>query len=115
MGEPAALFGSDSNGNGMPDGLDYAFGGNLATNELPLKILLHGGHVVVDAARQDDATLPYADVTVRGCTNLPCAPADWTLPVEPAGDTTGKPANRAWYEPTGTLERAFFRLDAILK
>jgi hypothetical protein len=40
----------------------------------------------------------------------------WTLPLAPATDTTGKPANCDWFEVLGSdPPHAFFRLEAVLK
>jgi 2',3'-cyclic-nucleotide 2'-phosphodiesterase (5'-nucleotidase family) len=114
-GEEESLFGADNDGNGRQDGFDYAFGPNLGTNDLLLGIRLRDSHPLVDIPRQDDGTRPYVDLTIRGCTNLALGAGEWTLPLAPVADTTGKPANRDWYEPTSVFERAFFRLDAVLK
>lgn len=70
------------------------------------------GRPVVETPLQDPATASYVDVRVVGSTNL----VDWDLPVAPAANTTGKPANRAWHEPDGVQpDKAFFKLEAELK
>ncbi len=111
-GDVAGLFGLDRNGDGVPNGFEYAFGTNLPPGVLLLDIRMVNGRPVVEMPVQDASTTPYVNVRVLGSTNL----TDWTLPVEPAVDTAGKPANRTWHEPLGVPpHRAFFKLEAELK
>lgn len=111
-GDASALFGQINPSTDRFYGFEYAFGTNLPPNALPLKLRIVNGRPVVEAPAQDAATLPYVDLRVVGSTNL----TDWTLPVEPASDTTGKPADRAWYESEGVPPgQAFFKLEAELK
>jgi subtilase family serine protease len=113
-GDAAAIFGQLHPVTGVPYGFEYAFGGSLTPGVPLLTIRLVDGRPVVETPAQDAATLPYVDVRVVGTEDL--AAGDWTLPVAPAADTTGKPANRAWHEPAGTPpDKAFFRLEAGLK
>ncbi len=111
-GDPAELFGQLNPESGVPNGFEYVFGANLASGEPLLNIRLMNGRPVVETPMQDAATLPYVDLRVLGSDNL----IDWTLPVVPSSDTTGKPSDRAWHEPEEALpERAFFKLEAELK
>ncbi len=111
-GDAAGLFGLDRNGDGLPNGFEYAFGTNLPPGVLLLDLRRVNGRTVVETPAQDASTAPYVDVRVLGSTNL----TDWSLPVVPSVDTAGKPANRAWYEAAGTPpNRAFFKLKAELK
>ena len=111
-GDAAGLFGLDRNGDGVPNGFEYAFGTNLPPGVLLLDIRMVNGRPVVETPVQDASTTPYVDLRVLGSTNL----TDWTLPVQPAADTAGMPANRTWHEPQGVPpERAFFKLEAVLK
>jgi hypothetical protein len=106
------LFVQDRNADGVQNVFEYAFGTNLPLNSLLLNIRFVNGKTIVEIPRQDEATLPYVDVRLRGSTNL----LDWTLPMIPATDTTGKPAHRSWHEPDGTPPaKAFFKLEAELK
>jgi hypothetical protein len=110
FGDQATLFGQPSPESGVPYGLLYAFGGT--PGEPLLNIRWIDGRPVVEIPVQDAATLPYAEVRVVGSTNL----TDWSLPVVPAADTAGKPADRAWHEPEGSRpSKAFFKLEAELK
>ncbi len=111
-GDPAELFGQLNPESGVPNGFEYVFGANLMPDKSLLTIRFFNGHPVVETPMQDAATLPYVDLRVLGSDNL----IDWTLPVVPSSDTTGKPSDRAWHEPEGALpERAFFKLEAELK
>jgi hypothetical protein len=111
-GDPAVLFRQDRNGDGVPNGIEYACGGNLPADTPLLKMRMVNGHPVVETPAQDAATSTHAVLRVFGSTDL----IHWTLPVAPAADTTGKPANRDWHEPEGPLPpNAFFRLEAELK
>jgi hypothetical protein len=106
------LFMQDRNHDGIANGFEYAFGTNLPLSSLLLNIRFVNGKTIVEIPKQDDATLPYVDVRVKGSTNL----LDWTLPMIPAIDTTGKPSYRSWHEPEGTTpSKAFFKLEAELK
>ncbi len=112
VGNPSVLFSQDSDGNGVPNGFEYTFGTNAPSAGPLLNIRMVNGHPVVETPAQDAAAAQYVDLHVLGSTNL----TDWTLPVQPAADTTGKPVNRAWHEPQGTPPgRAFFKLEALLK
>jgi hypothetical protein len=110
-GDAASLFEQDRNVDGIPNGFEYAFGTNLPLTELMLNIRFVNGHIVVDIPKQDEATLPFVSVVLKGSTNL----VDWTLHSIPAIDTTGKPVNREWRELLGNPEKAFFKLNAELK
>ncbi len=106
------LFLQDRNLDGIANGFEYAFGTNLPLSSLLLNIRFVNGKAIVEVPQQDAATLPYVDVRVRGSTNL----LDWTLPMIPAIDTTGKPSYKSWHEPQGTTPaKAFFKLEAELK
>lgn len=112
LGSQAELFLQDWNNDGIANGFEYAFGTNLPLSSLLLNIRFINGKPIVEIPKQDEATLPYVDVFVRGSTNL----LDWTLPMIPAIDTTDKPAHRSWHKPDGTPPaKAFFKLEAELK
>jgi hypothetical protein len=111
-GDAVALFGQDRNGDGVPNGFEYAFGDNLTPGLPLLNIRMVNGRPVVETPEPDASTAPYVNVRVLASTNL----IDWNLPVVPATDTTGKPSSRAWHEPEGARpEKAFFKLEAELK
>jgi len=111
-GNQPELFMQDRNLDGVANGFEYAFGTNLPLSSLLLNIRFINGKAIVEIPQQDAATLPYVDVRVRGSTNL----LDWTLPIIPAVDTTGKPSYKSWHEPEGTPPaKAFFKLEAELK
>jgi hypothetical protein len=111
-GNQPELFVQDRNHDGVANAFEYAFGTNLPLSSLLLNIRFVNGKAIVEVPQQDEATLPYVDVRVRGSTNL----LDWTLPMIPAIDTTGKPSSKSWHEPQGTTpEKAFFKLEAELK
>lgn len=110
-GEPLDLFVEDRNSDGIPNGIEYAFGNNLAQDDLLLDIHFMGGRCIVDTPAQDLATIPYVDVYVRGSTNL----FDWNLNVSPVLDEPTKPIARSWFQPAQNYEKAFFKLDVRLK
>jgi uncharacterized repeat protein (TIGR02543 family) len=111
-GTLTALFAQDRNTDGIANGFEYAFGTNLPLSSLLLNIRFVNGKAIVEIPKQDESTLPYVNVHVHGSTNL----LDWTLPMIPATDTTGKPAYQSWHEPQGTLpNKAFFKVGAELK
>ncbi len=112
-GDATELFGQTCPLLGITHGFRYAFGENLMPTGGPLLNIRNvNGRPVVETPSQDDATLPYVDVYVRGSTNL----ADWTLPLRPSVDHQGKAADRDWVEPDGaTPPNAYFRLEAELK
>jgi len=111
-GTPVTLTATVRNGDGVANGFEYAFGTNAPAAGPLLTVRMANGRPVVETPEPDAAAAPYVDVRVLGSTNL----VDWDLPVCPAADTTGKPADRAWHEPDGVRpERAFFKLEAELK
>jgi len=98
--------------SGMPRGFRYTFGSSLPPERPLLNIRMVNGRPVVETPRQNILTMPFIDVRVIGSTNL----TDWTLPIRPAQDISGKPADTDWHEPDGPpLDKAFFRLEAELK
>ena len=109
-GDLNGLFNSPSAISGVAYGFEYAFGTNVQSTTL-LNILYVNGRFVVETPAQDEVTAPYVNISVLGSTNL----FDWTLSTLPATETTGKPANRIWYEPADTHEKAFFKLGVELK
>jgi hypothetical protein len=113
-GEPSVVFGQDRNGDGVVNGFEYAYGTNLTVSSLLLNIRMVGGHPMVETLRRDAATTNDVVVSVQGCTNL--LSGAWSLPVEPATNTAGKPPNREWFVPLGPPPAgAWFRLRAVLQ
>jgi hypothetical protein len=111
-GEPAIIFRQDRNSDGIPNGIEYIFGTNLPSDGRLLKILIIDGRCVVESPMQDDGTLPYANLRVLCSTNM----VNWNLPVVPITDTTGKPENRAWFEPASPpAGPMFFKVEAELE
>ena len=102
-GDAATLFGQDHDDDGIPNGLEYAFGTNAQ-----LRIQMVDGQPVAEVLSQEAATVPYVDVRVLGSTNL----TDWTLPVQL---TNGAPFGCEWHRPESAQGKAFFRLEAELK
>ena len=76
---------------------------------------LKNGRPVIETPKQDDATLPFVDLVLVGCTNLLYGSDYWTLPIIYSTNDFGKPANRDWFEPLGTPSNAFFKLKATLR
>jgi len=108
-GDPTARFAEDSNGDGVPNGIKYAFGSNIPASGPAQKILVVNARPVFEIPAQDAATLPYAGLRVLGSTDL----IDWTLPVT---QIQGAAAGRVWYQLNGSpTTKAFFKLEAELK
>jgi hypothetical protein len=112
-GSTTNLFVQDRNGDGVPNGFEYAFGTNRPAGEPVLKIRRTAdGRMIAEIPGQDGTTTPYVQIRLVGSTNL----IDWTLPVELATNTSGKPASSSWYESEGVPPgKAFFKLEAELK
>jgi uncharacterized repeat protein (TIGR02543 family) len=104
------LFQTVSGTSGLAYGFEYAFGTNVQSTAL-LNIRFVNGRLILETPMRDGLSLPYLDVSVLGSTNL----VDWTLPMAPAADQSGKPSNCDWYESSATNPAAFFRLKAELK
>lgn len=112
IGDLAVLFTQDRNNDGILNGAEYTFGANHKPGDPLLTIRKINGRMVVETPLQKASTLPYVVLRVLGSTNL----IDWTLPVVPVSDTTGKPDNRDWHEPQGPFpDNAFFCVEAVLK
>jgi hypothetical protein len=109
------LFSQDRDGDGVANGLEYAFGTNWASGQVLMNIRLIDGEPLVEVPRQDTGTVSFVEIVLRGCTNLPVAPDGWVLPILSSPVTAGKPANRDWFVPEGQPPKAFFRIEAILR
>ena len=108
-GNPVVLFAQDRNGDGVPNGIEYAFGANWQPGESLQQIRFVNGRPVFEIPEQDAATLPYVGLRVLGSTNL----IDWTLPVI---QVTGAAPGSVWYQLDGPpTKKAFFKLEAVTK
>ncbi len=106
-------FLQDSNGNGIQNGFEYAFGTNLTAGAPLLSVLSDSGRPVVDIPKQLPGTLPYVSLQLEMTRSL--APAAWSTNGVHAIDAGGEPANRTWFQPDALLTNAFFRLRGFLK
>jgi hypothetical protein len=99
--------------DGVAQAFSYAFGDNLKTNESLFCLRIQNGKPVFDLPEQDVLAETYVNVSIHGCTNLNDRADACSIEVQPAADTTGKPAHRQWLEPDGiTPESMFFWLEA---
>lgn len=114
-GERSLLFAQDRDSDGVANGIEYALGTNWSPGQVHMDIKFINDIPVVEIPKQDISTVSYAQILLRGCTNLPCTSGSWTLPVLPATNMIGKPGNRDWFVPEGQPPRAFFRIEAILR
>ena len=114
-GSAATVFGQVSDSDHIPYGLVYAFGSYLSDGLPVLDIRFIDSHPVADVLMQDPNTTADVSLTVEACTNLPGD--NWSLPVEPETDASGKPGNRAWYRlhAGARPDQAYFRIKAELK
>jgi hypothetical protein len=112
FGTQSELFGQDRDSDGVANGFEYAFGTNMPFASLLLNIRFVNGKAIIETPSQDESTLPFVNVHVKGSTNL----VEWTLPMIPATNTVGKPYYRSWHETEGTQpSKAFFKLEAELR
>jgi hypothetical protein len=106
------LFSLDYNSDNIANGFDYAFGTNLIPDSCLLNIRILGNQAVVEIPKQEEGTIPYVDVRVKGSTNL----YTWGLSLIPATNTIGMPPNKTWHQlPDELPNKAFFKLEAELK
>ena len=109
VGDPAAQFRQDRNGDGMPNGVEYAFGANWQPGKALQQIRVVNGRSVFELPEQDASTLPYVDLRILGSTNL----IDWTLPIS---QVAGAAPGSVWYQLDGPpTKKAFFKLEAMIK
>ncbi len=114
QGDPAVLFDEPHASIGLPNGVVYALGDNLAAGEPELTLVLQGDRRIVEVIPQDPATVGFVELEVLGAATL--REAAWDLPLAPSTDVEGKPENRDWHEQVGEPEaKAFFRLGAKLR
>lgn len=113
-GEPAGRFAEFDPSYGAPRGLVYAFGNNLVPGDAVVTVRRIGGRNIVEIPALDPTTVDFVSVRLEGSTD-PSA-GDWSLPLRPATDASGKPAGKDWFEIDGEPPpSAFFRLSALLK
>lgn len=110
-------FTNDYNADGVPNGFDYAFGSNLASNA-PLLNILPGIYAttnlpVLDIPLQMMSTVSYADILIEMTRSL--SPASWFTNGTSAINLAAEPANRSWHVPKEVGTNAFFRLRGELK
>ena len=101
-GDLATLFSADHDADGIPNGMEYAFGSNMT-----FRIRMMGNEPGVEMTMQDESTTAHVDVNLKATTNL----VDWTLDV---AEVPGAPAGHKWYAPTNTPDHAFFKVEATL-
>lgn len=111
-GDSATLLQQDRNSDGVANGFEYAFAGNLTPAGTLLSIRIVNGQPVVEIPSQEETSLPFVQIRVLCSDDL----IEWTIPVAPASDTTGKPAQCDWFEITAPPDgKAFFKLGVELK
>lgn len=116
MNLPTA-FTNDYNFDGVPNGFDYAFGSNLASNA-PLLNILMGIYAstnlpIVDIPLQMTSTVSYVDILIEMTRSL--NPASWFTNGMHEVDPAAEPTNRSWHVPNMVGTNAFFRLRGDLK
>ncbi len=113
-GSVEQAFAGDSNCNNIPDGMEYAIGANYVPSEPMLNLFFKNGQPIIDAPRQDAATLADSELSVIGTIDL--LASVWTLGLSPTNAVPAPPANRQWWLVDGAaLSNAFFRLRAVQK
>jgi len=92
---------------GEPNGLLYAFGSNLATNEPTIEIKWIDGMPVIETPIQDPATTPFVHVEILGSYDL--RNLSWPINLQPLENSEGTPSNRRrWKAPDNTLTNQLF-------
>lgn len=105
-------FSQDRDGDGVPNGLEFAFGSNLVPSSLLLDIHPSNGTVIVDTPQSIPAATSSVGVLLEHLADL--GTTSWTTNGIHAITGGGKPPQRAWFQPDTGLGQAFFRLRAIL-
>ncbi len=109
-GAPDALFTGDRNGDSIPNGLEYGFDGQFDAGEPVLTVRHVHGRTTAEIPVRNAGSLTDTTVALEGSGDLSGA---WIVPVVPAPDTTGKPADRDWFVADGIPpDTLFFRLRA---
>ncbi len=104
-------FAVDRDGDGVPNGIEYAFGTNWAAGTPLLNIRIVAGVPVVEVPCLDAQAGPYAGACVEVAHDL--AAPHWTNRVHAVGGSD-KPSNRDWFQPDVDGSNSFFRLRAVL-
>lgn len=109
----STAFTNDYNADGLPNGLEYAFGANLSSNQPLINIFSLSNAPVVDVPKQVAATVPYVGVAVVNTRSLKALA--WATNGLHAIDAPAEPTNRCWYAPDSLGTGCFFRIRGTLK
>lgn len=109
--DQGAQFNLDHNSDGIPNGLDFAFGDNRVDGSL-FTVRQTGSGMVAETAVRDPESIGFVDVWVETIGSL-AGPPTW---IPAVAVPEGAPEGAAWFrrEAPGAAERGFFRLKAAL-
>ena len=110
-GNPATFFSADRNSDGVANGFEYAYGTNWSSGP-SLNIRVANGHPVAELPAQEANTTPFVSLFVDVTPELTGTVA-WSSAAI-AANSTGKPANRIWFDAPATTNRSYFRARAVL-
>ncbi len=109
---PTNAFTGDRDGDGAPNGLEYAFGTNWEQRCGIINVRLVSGVPVADVPRPVSAAAPYVQSVVE-FTADPRLPV-WTTNGVHTLSGAGKPVNHDWFQSDSAGSNGFFRLRATL-
>ena len=106
-----AIFRADRNGDGLPNGLEYALGANLTGDEVLTVRVVEAGTPVAETIAKDASRVDVS-IVVEATQSLETGA--WILPVSKlVGGST--PADRERWKAITTTNRVSFRLKAVLQ